>query len=93
MANHKRLLASVDSSKSLRKRITKDTLERTCILQQRKQREHDKLRQGLAGQKLGKHVVQKDRIDVQLGEDLSESLRGLKVCCLLSRSVQMMFHD
>lgn len=35
--------------------------------------------QGLAGKKVGKHVVRKERTEVQLGEDLSESLRGLKV--------------
>ena len=89
MANHKRLLASVDSSKSLRKKIAKDTLERTRMLQQRKHREEEKIRQGLAGQKLGKHVVQKSEIDVQLGEDLSESLRSLRVWCLLIRFVGM----
>lgn len=78
MANHKRLLASVDSSKSLRKKIAKDSLERTRLLQHRKLREQEKLRQGLAGQKLGKHVVKEGEVEVQLGEDLSESLRGLK---------------
>ncbi len=34
---------------------------------------------GLVGQKLGKHVVRDAKIDVQLGEELSESLRGLQV--------------
>ncbi|KAJ7623618.1 ribosome biogenesis protein Nop53/GLTSCR2 [Roridomyces roridus] len=38
----------------------------------------EKLKRGLAGQKLGKHKVPAERVDVQLGEDLSESLRGLK---------------
>ena len=36
-------------------------------------------KQGLAGKKLGKHKVPEGQIDVQLGEDLTESLRGLKV--------------
>ncbi|KAJ7319264.1 ribosome biogenesis protein Nop53/GLTSCR2 [Mycena albidolilacea] len=35
-------------------------------------------RRGLAGQKLGRHTVPEGEVDVQLGEDLSESLRGLK---------------
>ena len=37
-------------------------------------------KQGLAGQKLGKHKVPESNVIVQLGEDLTESLRGLKVC-------------
>ena len=40
----------------------------------------EKLKQGLAGQKIGKHKVPEGEIDVQLGEELSESLRALKVC-------------
>jgi hypothetical protein len=39
---------------------------------------------GLAGQKLGKHVVREGEVDVQLGEELSESLRGLQVCAIQS---------
>jgi len=40
----------------------------------------DKLRRhGLAGQRLGKHKVPEGEIEVQLGEDLTENLRGLKV--------------
>ncbi|THU85818.1 Nop53-domain-containing protein [Dendrothele bispora CBS 962.96] len=38
-----------------------------------------RFRNGLAGQKLGKYVVPEDEVDVQLGEDLTETLRGLKV--------------
>ena len=34
--------------------------------------------QGLAGQKLGKHEVPQGEVEVQHGEDLSESFRGLK---------------
>jgi nucleolar protein 53 len=39
----------------------------------------EQLRKGLAGQRFGKHKVAEGDIDVQLGEDLSDSLRGLKV--------------
>ena len=39
-----------------------------------------KLKQaGLAGQRLGKHKVPESQVEVQIGEDLSESLRALKV--------------
>lgn len=34
---------------------------------------------GLEGKKVGSHVVPTAEVDVQLGEDLSESLRGVKV--------------
>lgn len=33
----------------------------------------------MAGKRIGKHVVPEGETEVQLGEDLSESLRGLKV--------------
>ena len=37
---------------------------------------------GLAGQKFGKHIVREGEVNVQLGEELSESLRGLQVCAI-----------
>ena len=40
-------------------------------------------KQGLVGQKFGKHKVPEGEVEVQLGEDLSESLRGLKVILLV----------
>ena len=48
--------------------------------QRRAKREALLAQSGLAGQKLGKHVVREGEVDVQLGEELSESLRGLQVC-------------
>ncbi len=48
--------------------------------QQRRLLAEAKLKQGLSGQKLGRHKVSEGQVDVQLGEDLSESLRALKVC-------------
>jgi nucleolar protein 53 len=36
-------------------------------------------RRGLVGQRLGKHRVQEGQVDVLLGEELSETLRELKV--------------
>lgn len=49
------------------------------ILQQRKNALQEKLKTGLAGQKLGKHRVPEGLVDVQLGDELSETLRGMKV--------------
>ena len=54
---------------------------------QRQLAARDKLRRdGLAGRRLGKHKVPEKEVDVQLGEDLSESLRALKVCWPLFNS-------
>ncbi len=33
------------------------------------------------GEKIGKYKVKAGNVDVQLEEDLTENLRGLKVCC------------
>ena len=51
-------------------------------------------KQGLAGQKLGKHKVPESNVIVQLGEDLTESLRGLKVCtsCHPFRSCKLIYN-
>jgi len=38
-----------------------------------------RLRKGLAGRRFGKHKVPESQIDVQVGEDLAENLRTLKV--------------
>jgi len=48
----------------------------------------DRLRRhGLAGQRLGKHKVPERQIEHQLGEDLTENLRGLKVNRFFSLSI------
>jgi nucleolar protein 53 len=51
-------------------------------------------KQGLAGQKLGKHKVPESNVVVQLGEDLTESFRALKVCtyCVLFPSYKLTYH-
>jgi len=46
--------------------------ERRRAMQQR-------LKSGLIGQKVGRYKVPRNEVNVQLGEELSESLRGLKV--------------
>ncbi|EKM56661.1 uncharacterized protein PHACADRAFT_194252 [Phanerochaete carnosa HHB-10118-sp] len=78
-AAQRRLLAAVPAAKALRKRQMKLLRERQAQLRGRhEQQTKVKLARGLAGQKLGKHTVPEGEIDVQLGEDLSESLRTLK---------------
>ncbi len=48
---------------------------------------------GLAGKKLGKHKVPEGNVVVQIGEDLSENLRGLKVCTIFFERVLAMDAD
>ncbi|KAF7309510.1 Ribosome biogenesis protein NOP53 [Mycena indigotica] len=75
----KRELALVQDIRQLRK-----TANQTKTAREQRQRIREaalkaKLKKdGLAGQKLGKHRVPVGEVDVQLGDDLSESLRGLK---------------
>ncbi|TFY75765.1 hypothetical protein EWM64_g8248 [Hericium alpestre] len=51
---------------------------RVLAQETRKVRLQERLRQGLVGQRLGKHIVKEGNVDVQLGEELSETLRGLR---------------
>ena len=81
------MLASVDSAKALRKAIARNLATRERLRAQRQAQLQEKLKQGLAGQKIGKHKVPEGEIDVQLGEELSESLRALKVCASPRRSL------
>ena len=80
------MLATVDSAKALRKTISRNLATRERLRTQRQAALQEKLRQGLAGQKVGKHKVPEGQVDVQLGEELSESLRGLKVRFRFRRS-------
>jgi nucleolar protein 53 len=79
VAANKRLLTSVNAAKAMRVSLDKShaarQLKRENILQARR----NKLKQGLTGYRIGKHKVADSQIDVQIGEELSESLRGLKV--------------
>lgn len=65
--------------KTFRKEAEKTLSAREQAEALRRARQQEQLRKGLAGQRLGKHIVKEGELDVQLGEDLSESLRGLKV--------------
>lgn len=78
-ATKRKLLASVFTAKSIRKTLEKSTASIEKRREEKRRILRGKLKQGLAGQRFGKHVVQKTKIDVQLGEDLADSLRSLKV--------------
>jgi hypothetical protein len=58
-------------------RREKKHLERRLALEEKVRK------QGLAGQKLGKHKVPQGEVEVQLGEELSRTLRELKVILLV----------
>ncbi|KAI3613772.1 hypothetical protein WG66_013501 [Moniliophthora roreri] len=69
-------ILSSTSSKLLRKSSLPSTQE---VEERRRRLLESKLKNGLSGRRIGKHKVPEGQIDVQLGEELSESLRGLKV--------------
>ncbi len=73
------MLASVDSAKALRKALARNVAARERLREQQQLALQEKLKKGLAGERIGKHKVPEGQIDVQLGEELSESLRALKV--------------
>ena len=80
-AQRKLLLASINEAKPLRKATALTMSVQEEKREAKLQLLAEKLKtKGLAGQKLGKHKVPESDVVVQLGEDLSESLRGLKVC-------------
>ncbi|KAF7973063.1 hypothetical protein HWV62_16242 [Athelia sp. TMB] len=80
---HKKLmLSSISSVKALRREGSSVSRRLSEAELQRKQRQLallDKMRKGgLQGMRIGRHKVPEREVDVQLGEDLSESLRALK---------------
>ena len=88
MAAKKRQLAALSTLKSTTKSVDAHLSQREQARLRKKLLLRAKLRQsGLAGMRLGKHVVQESAPDVQLGEDLSESLRGLKASECLNRLI------
>jgi nucleolar protein 53 len=69
----------VFTAKSIRKTLEQSLASKEKQREEKRRILRERLKQGLAGQRFGKHTVQKPNIDVQLGEDLADSLRGLKV--------------
>jgi nucleolar protein 53 len=77
------LHASVDTVKTLRNAAERMRTARVKAAAERRAKQEARLSlNGLAGQKFGRHVVREGGVDVQLGEELSESLRGLQVCAI-----------
>jgi hypothetical protein len=90
----KRLHASVDSVKTLHKVVDKTLAGREQAARERRAKQEARIAQvGLVGQRLGKHIVREGGVDVQLGEELSESLRGLQVCALFAVPFFLVFFD
>lgn len=61
------------------KQAKRDAQTRAELVQQRRQQKEERLRsQGIAGTRIGKHAVPSQRVDVQTGDELSDSLRRLR---------------
>ena len=73
------MLVIAGSAKSIRRALDAKINAREALTAHRQDLEREKLKAGLGGQRLGKHKVPEGEVDVQLGEELSESLRELKV--------------
>lgn len=88
-------MTSINEAKALRKANAQTMSVQEKEREAKLQLLAEKLKkQGLAGQKLGKHKVPESNVIVQLGEDLTESFRGLKVCthCVLIPSCKLIYH-
>jgi len=73
-----RLLASFQSIPSIKRALAVSTSLSQQRILQRQLRAAEKLQAGLAGRKIGKHRVPEAKVDLQLGEELSETLREMK---------------
>ena len=81
----KRLLHEINFTKHAAQAIDAENASREITAAERLEQQKGMYRKGLAGMRFGtKYPVPKGVIDVQLSEDLSENLRGLKVHCFLS---------
>ncbi|KAJ3519603.1 hypothetical protein NMY22_g13121 [Coprinellus aureogranulatus] len=79
-AARKKQLAIIEQAKGLRRATARQMTAQERAVEEKRLQMQLKLKQtGLAGQKLGKHKVPEAPVEVQIGEDLSENLRGLKV--------------
>lgn len=73
------MLTTIMLAKSLRSSAEKNSQRQHQARLARQLALKMKLSKGLAGQRLGRYKVPEGEIDVQIGEDLSENLRALKV--------------
>ncbi|EJU01387.1 P60-like protein [Dacryopinax primogenitus] len=74
----RKLLASLASIPSITKTLATQQAQAQERAQVRQLARQEALRTGLAGKRMGKHRVPAERVDVQLGDELSETLRTLK---------------
>lgn len=77
-AARKKMLVTLDRAKSLAKEIDNARTEHEREEAERKLERLKQLHKGLMGTRVGKHRVIEPEVDVQLGEDLAETLTGLK---------------
>ncbi|KAG9097068.1 hypothetical protein FRC06_007997 [Ceratobasidium sp. 370] len=75
LAQKRQQLASLTTLKSLHRAVVSAQSEAERVAAERAEKQ---LAKGLVGMRIGKHIVKGGDIDVQLGEDLAESLRELK---------------
>jgi len=76
----KRFLAGITAAKSLRSQVNSSLKVRQARLEARRLAQKARLKKmGLVGRRLGRHRVPEGQVDVQLGEELAESFRELKV--------------
>jgi nucleolar protein 53 len=74
------MITSISSLKTLsRSHSTSLAARAQSLLEKKLAIQEEQRKRGLVGKKIGKHVVPEAPMDLQLSEDLSESLRGLKV--------------
>lgn len=75
----RQLRAAVSELPGYVKQMKKLAASRAALVEARRQRKLAHLQSaGIAGYKLGRHVVPEERIDVQTGDELSDSLRRLR---------------
>ena len=70
---------SLDTVRSITKETKRKLNAREALIVAKKLAAAKASRQSLAGRKIGRHVVKPGNIDVQLTDELSESLRALQV--------------
>lgn len=81
MLKRKKMVHNINFTKQITRTVEKRLADEQAALEKRKAQRAEFYKDGLAGKRMGsKYKAEKGEIDVQLSEDLTESLRGLKVC-------------
>lgn len=80
MLKRKRMMHNINFTKQITQKVEQRMADEEDARARRRQQHRDYFKDGLAGKRMGsKYKVEKGEIDVQLTEDLSDNLRGLKV--------------